>query len=63
MSYVVPDRVVDGYGLTAPISQCVKDSGADVLVTVDNGIASMDGVAAARALGLQVPPGPHQAAP
>jgi single-stranded-DNA-specific exonuclease len=54
VSYIVPDRVVDGYGLTAPISQRVKDSGADVLITVDNGIASMEGVAAARALGLQV---------
>jgi single-stranded-DNA-specific exonuclease len=52
--YLVPDRVVDGYGLTAPISQRVKDSGADVLITVDNGIASFDGVARARALGLQV---------
>ncbi len=54
VSYIVPDRVVDGYGLTAPIAQRVKDSGADVLITVDNGIASIDGVAHARALGLQV---------
>ena len=54
VDYIVPDRVVDGYGLTAPISQRVKDSGADVLITVDNGIASFDGVARARALGLQV---------
>ena len=54
VAYIVPDRIVDGYGLTAPIAQRVKDSGADVLVTVDNGIASMDGVAHARALGLQV---------
>ncbi|MBC7729850.1 MAG: DHH family phosphoesterase, partial [Microbacteriaceae bacterium] len=54
VSYIVPDRVVDGYGLTAPIAQRVKDSGADVLITVDNGIASMEGVAQARALGLQV---------
>ncbi|MEI8326322.1 MAG: single-stranded-DNA-specific exonuclease RecJ [Betaproteobacteria bacterium] len=53
-SYIVPDRVLDGYGLTARIAQRVKDSGADVLVTVDNGIASIEGVAAARALGLQV---------
>ena len=53
-SYLVPDRVLDGYGLTAKIAQRVKDSGADVLVTVDNGIASFEGVAAARALGLQV---------
>jgi single-stranded-DNA-specific exonuclease len=54
VSYIVPDRVVDGYGLTAPISERVKASGADVLITVDNGIASFDGVATARALGLQV---------
>ncbi|MFZ3126950.1 MAG: single-stranded-DNA-specific exonuclease RecJ [Rhodoferax sp.] len=54
VSYIVPDRIVDGYGLTAPIAQRVKDAGADVLVTVDNGIASIDGVAHARALGLQV---------
>ena len=54
VNYLVPDRVVDGYGLTAPISQRVKDSGADVLITVDNGIASFDGVAKAKALGLQV---------
>ena len=54
VSYIVPDRVVDGYGLTAPISERVKASGADLLITVDNGIASLDGVAAARALGLQV---------
>jgi single-stranded-DNA-specific exonuclease len=54
VSYLVPDRVVDGYGLTPPIAQRVKAQGADVLVTVDNGIASVEGVAAAQALGLQV---------
>ena len=54
VDYLVPDRVVDGYGLTPPISERVKASGADVLITVDNGIASLEGVANARALGLQV---------
>ena len=54
VSYIVPDRVVDGYGLTAPIAERVKQSGADVLITVDNGIASIEGVAQAQALGLQV---------
>ncbi len=54
VNYLVPDRVVDGYGLTAPISQRVKDQGADVLITVDNGIASMEGVLQAKRLGLQV---------
>ena len=54
VSYIVPDRIVDGYGLTASIAQRVKGSGAEVLITVDNGIASLEGVAHARALGLQV---------
>jgi single-stranded-DNA-specific exonuclease len=54
VSYIVPDRVVDGYGLTPPIAERVKASGADVLITVDNGIASVEGVAMARKLGLQV---------
>ena len=54
VSYIVPDRVVDGYGLTAPIAQRVHQAGADLLITVDNGIASMEGVAQAQALGLQV---------
>jgi single-stranded-DNA-specific exonuclease len=54
VSYIVPDRIVDGYGLTAPIAQRVKQSGADVLITVDNGIASLEGVAHALSLGLQV---------
>lgn len=54
VSYIVPDRVVDGYGLTPPIAERVKTSGANVLITVDNGIASVEGVARARELGLQV---------
>jgi single-stranded-DNA-specific exonuclease len=54
VDYLVPDRVADGYGLTPTIAQRVKDRGADVLITVDNGIASVEGVAAANALGLQV---------
>ncbi len=54
VDYLVPDRVADGYGLTPTIARRVHERGADLLVTVDNGIASVDGVAEARALGLQV---------
>ena len=54
VSFLVPDRVVDGYGLTPSIAERVHAQGADVLITVDNGIASVEGVARARALGLQV---------
>lgn len=54
VDYLVPDRVNDGYGLTPAIAERVKAREADILVTVDNGIASVEGVAHARALGLQV---------
>ncbi len=54
VSYLVPDRVVDGYGLTPTIAQRVHAQGADVLITVDNGIASVEGVAEAQRLGLKV---------
>jgi len=54
VSFLVPDRMVDGYGLTADIAQRVQASGAKVLITVDNGIASVTGVEEAKRLGLQV---------
>lgn len=52
--YLVPDRVVDGYGLTPSISERVAATGTNVLITVDNGIASITGVARAKELGLTV---------
>ncbi len=54
VDYLVPDRVVDGYGLTAAIAQRVKERGADMLITVDNGIGSPEGVDQAHALGMRV---------
>jgi len=54
LSYVVPDRRIHGYGLTPQIVDLVVARGADVLVTVDNGIASLEGVAHAQAAGLAV---------
>ena len=54
LSYVVPDRALHGYGLTPPIVELVKAQQADVLVTVDNGMASHDAVTRARALGMRV---------
>ena len=54
VDFLVPDRVLDGYGLTPSISQRVAATGAQLLITVDNGIASVDGVQAAKDLGLQV---------
>ncbi len=58
LAYVVPDRAVHGYGLTPAIvdlaCQARSARKPDLLVTVDNGIASHAGVAHARALGMQV---------
>ncbi|MDO9283502.1 MAG: DHH family phosphoesterase, partial [Aquabacterium sp.] len=58
LGYVVPDRLIHGYGLTPAIDDLALASspGAppQLLVTVDNGIASSAGVAHARACGLQV---------
>lgn len=54
LRYVVPDRALHGYGLTPTIVDLALPHQPDLLVTVDNGIASLEGVAHARALGLQV---------
>ena len=58
LTYVVPDRRVHGYGLTAAIVDLAlaqsPHAPPDVLVTVDNGIASLEGVAHARAAGMAV---------
>jgi single-stranded-DNA-specific exonuclease len=52
--FVVPDRTVHGYGLTPAIVDLALHKKPDVLLTVDNGIASLEGVAHARAMGLAV---------
>ena len=54
LQYVVPDRTVHGYGLTPTIVDLALTKRPHLLVTVDNGIASLEGVAHARAHGLEV---------
>jgi single-stranded-DNA-specific exonuclease len=54
LGYVVPDRAVHGYGLTPAIVDLALQRRPDLLVTVDNGIASLEGVAHAQAQGLDV---------
>ncbi len=54
LGYVVPDRRIHGYGLTPTIVDLALAQHAEVLVTVDNGIASLEGVAHAQANGLAV---------
>ncbi|HET7266885.1 MAG TPA: single-stranded-DNA-specific exonuclease RecJ [Oleiagrimonas sp.] len=53
VDFVVPHRMRHGYGLSAALVDSL-DSDPDLIVTVDNGIASIDGVAAARARGIAV---------
>jgi len=53
--YIVPNRFEYGYGLTPEIVQLAhRTHHPDVIITVDNGIASVDGVAEANRLGMQV---------
>jgi single-stranded-DNA-specific exonuclease len=56
VDFRVPSRFADGYGLTPGIIERLKEEGAlpDLLVTVDNGIAAVEGVRAAKELGLRV---------
>ncbi|MGO4811207.1 single-stranded-DNA-specific exonuclease RecJ [Cupriavidus sp. 2MCAB6] len=54
IDYIVPNRFEYGYGLTPEIVALAAKQQPDVIVTVDNGIASVDGVAAANALGIDV---------
>ncbi len=55
VDYLVPNRFEYGYGLTPEIVALAKSlKNPDILITVDNGIASVDGVAAAHQLGMRV---------
>ncbi len=55
VDYLVPNRFEYGYGLTPEIVRlAAAQKNPDVLITVDNGIASIDGVAEANRLGMKV---------
>jgi len=55
IDYIVPNRFEYGYGLTPEIvALAVREKTPDIIVTVDNGIASIDGVAEANRRGIDV---------
>ena len=55
VDYIVPNRFEYGYGLTPEIVDLtVREKNPDIIVTVDNGIASIDGVAEAKRRGIDV---------
>ena len=52
VDYLVPNRFTDGYGLSPEIVDLAAQQSPDLIVTVDNGIASVEGVARAHELGI-----------
>lgn len=54
VDYLVPNRFDFGYGLSVPIVDVAAEQGAELIVTVDNGISCIDGVAHAKAKGIRV---------
>ncbi|MEX1032550.1 MAG: single-stranded-DNA-specific exonuclease RecJ [Cellvibrionaceae bacterium] len=54
VDYLVPNRFDYGYGLTPEIVAVAAGRKPDILITVDNGISSVEGVAAAQARGIKV---------
>ncbi len=54
VSFLVPNRFQFGYGLTPEIVELAASQQPDLIVTVDNGISSIDGVAVAQAHGIKV---------
>lgn len=54
VQYLVPNRFDYGYGLSPKVVEEVAKLNGELLITVDNGISSIAGVAAANALGMQV---------
>jgi len=54
VDYLVPNRFEFGYGLTPEIVEVASARAPDLIITVDNGISSLSGVAAARQQGIRV---------
>ncbi|CUA82969.1 single-stranded-DNA-specific exonuclease RecJ [Pseudidiomarina woesei] len=54
LSYIVPNRFADGYGLSPAVVAQAQQQGAELIVTVDSGISCHAGVQAAKAAGIDV---------
>ena len=54
VSYLMPDRFIDGYGLSLSVAQRIAMEKPQCVITVDNGIASIDGIAYLRQKGIDV---------
>jgi single-stranded-DNA-specific exonuclease len=54
VGYLVPNRFEFGYGLTPEIVALAAEQKPELIITVDNGVSSLEGVAAAQAAGIKV---------
>ncbi len=54
VDFVVPNRFEHGYGLTESVVDLVLENKPDIILTVDNGIASLNGIRYAQQMGLEV---------
>ncbi len=54
VSYHIPNRFDDGYGLSPQVVHDVAKKGVDLIITVDNGISSFEGVDVAHEYGIRV---------
>lgn len=63
VDYIVPNRFEYGYGLTPEIVELAKTRNPDLIITVDNGISSVDGVNAAQDAGIKVLVTDHHLSP
>lgn len=54
VNYIIPNRIKDGYGLTTDIVKSIAEYSPSLIITVDNGISSIEGVKYARSLGIDV---------
>lgn len=60
---VIPDRILDGYGLNEHLVTQAYDAGVDTIITCDNGISAIDQIDLAKALGMTVVVTDHHEVP
>ena len=54
VEYLVPNRFEQGYGLSVPVAEMAMEKGVQLLMTVDNGVSSFEGVAYLKEQGVKV---------
>ncbi len=63
VTYDIPDRVKDGYGINESIIKKAYDDGVDTIITCDNGIAAIEPIYYAKSLGMTVVVTDHHEVP